>query len=139
MKASLVTIATRDAPGEILAPIVNRNGGSDDAHPFGLDPMFTETRAQKLAAGWYRRERKAVNEVEKILRAADLSTDAVTSVALRRSLDDVERIERMIISAEARRNAALREVARHRAAFAEDLRRNSQTVRDAEFTDMGRM
>ncbi len=44
----------------------------------------------------------------------------------------------MIISAEARRNAALREVARHRAAFAEDLRRSSRNVRDAEFTEMGR-
>jgi hypothetical protein len=138
MKASIVTIAMHDALGEILAPVVNRNGGSGDADLFGLSPVPMETPAQKLAAGWYRREKKAVNEVEKILRAADLSTDAVTAVALRRSLDDVERIERMIISAEARRNAALREVARHRAAFAEDLRRSSRNVRDAEFTDMGR-
>jgi hypothetical protein len=76
--------------------------------------------------------------VEKILREADLSMDVVTAVALRRSLDVVERIERMIISAEARRNAALREVARHRTAFAEDLRRSSRNVRDAEFTEMGR-
>jgi hypothetical protein len=137
MKASLITVATRDALAEILAPIVNRSG-SGDADSFDLDRMFKETPAQELAAGWYKREEKAVEEVEKILRKADLSMDVVSAVALRRSLDDVERIERMIISAEARRNAALREVARHRAAFAEDLRRSSRNVRDAEFTEMGR-
>ncbi len=97
-----------------------------------------ETPAQKLAAGWYKREGEAVEEVEEVLRGADLSMDVVTAVALRRSLDDVERIERMIVSAEARRNAVLREVARHRAAFAEDLRRSSGSVRDAEFTELGR-
>ena len=137
MKASLVTVATRDALAEILAPIVN-GVGSGDADAFALDLVLRETPAQKLATGWYRREGKAVEEVEKILRGADLSVDVVTAVALRRSLDDVERIERMIVSAEARRSAVLREVARHRAAFAEDLRRSSGSVRDAEFTEVGR-
>jgi hypothetical protein len=137
MKASLVTVATRDALAEVLAPIVNGNG-SGDPDPFNLDFVFKETPAQKLAGGWYRREGKAVEEVERILRGAGLSMDVVTAVALRRSLDDIERIERMIVSAEARRNAVLREVARHRAAFAEALRRSSRTVRDAEFTEVGR-
>jgi hypothetical protein len=137
MKASLVTVATRGALAEILAPIVDRNG-SGDADAFDLDLAFKETPARKLAAGWYRREGKAVAEVEKILRGADLSVDVVAAVALRRSLDDVERIERMIVSAEARRSAVLREVARHRAAFAEELRRSSGSVRDAEFTEVGR-
>jgi hypothetical protein len=137
MKASLVTIATRNALGEILAPIANR-AGPGDAGPFGLDLVLGESTAHELAAGWYRREGRAVEEAEKILRGADLSMDVVTAVALRRSLDEVERIERMIVSAEARRSAVLREVARHRAAFAEDLRRSSGSVRDAEFTEVGR-
>jgi hypothetical protein len=137
MRASVVTVATRDALAEILAPIVDRDG-SGDADPFDLDLVFKKTPAQKLAAGWYRREGKAVEEVEQVLREADLSMDVVAAVALRRSLDDVERIERMIVSAEARRSAVLREVARHRAAFAEDLRRSAGSVRDAEFTEVGR-
>ena len=137
MRASVVTVATRDALEEILAPIVDRDG-SGDADPFDLDLVFKKTPAQKLAASWYRREGKAVEEVEQILREADLSMDVVAAVALRRSLDDVERIERMIVSAEARRSAVLREVARHRAAFAEDLRRSAGSVRDAEFTEVGR-
>lgn len=140
MKASVVTVATRNAMAKVLAPIVNK-GRLGDADPFDMELMLKETPARELAAGWYKREGKAVKDVEKILREADLSMDVVTAQALRRSLDDVERIERierMIISAESRRNAALREVARHRAAFAEDLRRSSQNVRDAEFTEVER-
>jgi hypothetical protein len=149
MKASLVAVSTRNALVEILEPIVNGSASGDadpsDADPYNLDLMLKEltgarreTPAQKLAAGWYRREGRAVEEVEEVLRGADLSMDVVTAVALRRSLGDVERIERMIVSAEARRNAVLREVARHRAAFAEELRRSSGSVRDAEFTEVGR-
>lgn len=137
MKASLVTVATRGALEEVLAPIVNIAAPAD-AYEFDLNVMLKETPAQELATGWYRREGKAVAEVEKVLSEADLSMDVVAAVALRRSLDDVERIERMIVSAEARRNAVLREVARHRAAFAEGLRRGSRSVRDAEYTELGR-
>jgi hypothetical protein len=67
MRASVVTVATRDALAEILAPIVDRDG-SGDADPFDLDLVFKQTPAQKLAAGWYRREGKAVEEVEQVLR-----------------------------------------------------------------------
>ena len=55
VKASLVTVATRDALVEILAPIVDRNR-SGNADAFDLDLAFKETPAQKLAASWYRRE-----------------------------------------------------------------------------------
>jgi hypothetical protein len=51
MKASLVTVATRDALVEILAPIVNR-AAPGDAYAFDLDLLNKETPAQKLAAGW---------------------------------------------------------------------------------------
>lgn len=91
MKASVVTVATRNALAEILAPIVNRSG-SGEADPLDPAHLLKETPAQELAAGWYKREGKAVKEVEKILREADFSMDVVTAVALRRSLDDVERI-----------------------------------------------
>jgi hypothetical protein len=137
MKASLVAVATRDALAEVLAPLVN-GAALDDVSTFGPSLIPKQTPAEELAAGWYRRDAKAVTKVEKLLREADLSMDDVAAVALRMSLDDVERIERMIVSVEARRSAVLREVARHRAAFAEDLRRSSGSVRDAEFTEMGR-
>ena len=132
MKANVITAATGEALERVLAPLVN--GGS-------LDQMLLlahETWAHRLAAAWCRREEGAVEEVEEILRGADLSMDVVAATALSMSLDDIERIDRMAMNAEARRNAVLREVARHRAAFAEDLRRSSGAVRDAEYTEVPR-
>lgn len=51
-------------------------------------------------------------------------------------IDAVERIDRMIMNAEARRNAALREIERHRTAVAEALRRATDDIVDAEFEDV---
>jgi hypothetical protein len=42
----------------------------------------------------------------------------------------------MVMSAEARRNAALREIERHRASIAEALRRATDDVVDADFEDV---
>ena len=132
MKANLITAATYKALERVLAPIVDR----EPADGFSL--VLEERPSHRLAGGWYRREEETVNEVEEILRGADLSIDVVTAIALGMSLDDIERIDRMVTNAEVRRNAVLREVARHRAAFAEDLRRSSGAVRDAEFTEVPR-
>ncbi len=132
IKASVLTAAMHRALEKVLAPILN----TDDLIGVGLLP--DETPAHRLAARWYGREEAAVKEVEDILRGADLSMDVVTAEALGMSLDVIERIERMTMNAEARRNAVLREVARHRAAFAEGLRRSSGAVRDAEFTEVPR-
>ena len=57
--------------------------------------------------------------------------------ALHIRLNDIERIDRMIMNAEARRNTVLREIDRHRAALADALRRATENVRDAEFTGGG--
>jgi hypothetical protein len=51
----------------------------------------------------------------------------------RLSLDDIERIDRVIASAEARRNAVLREVDRHRSGLAQTLRSAMEEPEDAEF------
>jgi hypothetical protein len=48
----------------------------------------------------------------------------------------LERIDRMIASAEARRNVALREVERHRSSLGQALRRASEEAVDAEFEDV---
>ena len=136
MKADVLTAATHKALEQVLAPILNQEGPSETGSM--LEEMFGETPAHRLAARWYRREPTAVDEVEGILRAAGLSMDVVTAKALGMSLDVVERIDRLVTNAEARRNAVLREVARHRAAFAEGLRRSSGAVRDAEFTEVHR-
>src|SRR3712207_6801132 len=99
MKADLIAAATRRALAAVLEPIV-------DAVPADeLIARFGDTPADRLAAGWYRREAGAVEEVETRLAGAELSMDVVKALALQMSLGHVERIDRMITNAEARRIA----------------------------------
>lgn len=51
-------------------------------------------------------------------------------------LDELERLDRMVSSAEIRRNNAIREVRFHREALARSLRRACEEVEDAEFTEI---
>jgi len=86
-----------------------------------------------LAKRWAAREEAAVAQVDALLASAGLTMDAVMAQTLRVRIDEIERIDRMIAAAEARRNAALHELARHRAHFAAILRRAAQDVEnDAE-------
>src|SRR5215469_13820907 len=59
--------------------------------------------------------------------------DAVMAQTLSISLDDIERIDRMIATAEVRRNAILREVDRHRTTWGQELRRAAQQAEEAGF------
>ena len=50
-------------------------------------------------------------------------------------LDDIERIDRMLANAEARRHLVLREIDRHRAAVAARLRNATEAIEDAEYSE----
>jgi hypothetical protein len=67
-----------------------------------------------------------------------LTTENLNADRMLLSVGAVERIDRMIMNAEARRNVALREIARHRSSIAGALRCVSDDVVDAEFEDVGR-
>ena len=95
-------------------------------------PLFG-FRYNEIADGWQKREPEVVQRVEKALRSAGLTREHVLAETLSAKLEDIERIERLIASAEARRNAALREVDRHRSAIAQTLRRAIEEPEDAEF------
>jgi hypothetical protein len=99
-------------------------------------PLIKEAKADALAKRFVAREAAAIQEVERALYGAGLSMDSVTARSLVADLDSFERIERLIASAEARRNAALRELERHRSAFAERLRRATEEVVDGEFENV---
>ena len=58
--------------------------------------------------------------------------DAVMAQTLSLKLDDLERIERMIAVAEARRNIILREIEWHRAMLSQMLRRAVRQVEDGQ-------
>ena len=93
-----------------------------------LDWQFSE----QVARQWALRDQAAVTKAEAVLASAGLSSEAVTAQTLALKIDIVERIDRMMVTAEARRNAVLREIERHRASFARTLRRAVRDVEDAE-------
>ena len=53
-------------------------------------------------------------------------------------IDDIERIDRMLANAEARRNLVLREIDRHRATVAARLRDATEQIEDASFTEVAK-
>ena len=92
-------------------------------------------RAEQLSRKWALGDEEAMGEVERLLGRAGLTFDAVMAQTLAARIDDVERIDRMVIIAEARRDAVLREIRSRRAAFGQALRRAGDAI-DAEFEDV---
>jgi hypothetical protein len=119
----------RRLKAELLA--VNAYKGLEEV----LEPLSDFIQAQALARTWACNNPDGIEEVEKLLTSAGLSMDAVMAQTLALNLDQVEKIDRMIMSAEARRNAVLREVHRHRASVAQALRQVAN-LEDAQFTEI---
>ncbi len=80
-----------------------------------------------------------MRRVEAALVADGLTTRALNLRTISANVDAVERIDRIGMNAEVRRNAALREIERHRAGVAAALRRATDDVPDAEFEDVARV
>jgi len=100
-----------------------------------LNPLIDWASADRLSWQWAAGEEEATAEVERLLDQAGLTIDAVMAQTLAVRIDDVERIDRMVTIAEARRDAVLREIRARRAAFGRALRRAGQAI-DAEFGDV---
>ena len=96
-----------------------------------LVDLSIDTR--KLVRCWARQDPDAIEEVNSMLASAGLTFENIMAETLAARLDSIERIERMIAASEARRNAALREIDRHRTVLADKLRRVAQ---EAEFEDV---
>jgi hypothetical protein len=73
--------------------------------------------------------RDVVDLTWEIIRLRNFKTSFLNGNAFLENLDIIERIERLIMTYEIRRNAALREIDRHRTHVAEILR---QKIREAE-------
>jgi hypothetical protein len=116
-KASLLQAAAHKGLEKVLEPLVD-----------GLDVQ--------LAENWARRSPRAVAKVHKVLASADLTIDAAMAETMVQRLDDIERIERLIASQQARLEAALREIDRHRAVLADALRGAAHEAEDAEFEEV---
>lgn len=98
-----------------------------------LKTLIGVREAKALAARWWRRERLALQRVDRLLASAELTMDAVLAHTLALRIDDFDRIDRMIATAEARRSVVLREVERRRASLAQALRQASEEIAGSEF------
>ncbi|MCJ2042957.1 hypothetical protein MKK58_00050 [Methylobacterium sp. J-078] len=94
------------------------------------------SEAIELVGGWCRGDQSMKDLVHHILDSAGLSFDAVLAEGLAARINEVDRIDRMIASAESRRNAILREISRHRDAVAMKLARASEAIEEAEFAEI---
>jgi hypothetical protein len=112
LKADLMSASAHQGMAQVLAPLVDA--------------------PQAIAEGWARRNERVVPLVEAALAKAGLTMDAVTASTLAARIGDFERIDRMMAAAEARRNAALRELDRHRSNLSLRLRRVLEAVEASE-------
>ena len=97
---------------------------------------YNPVAAGELAAGWASGEKSAKNEVARALRKAQLTMEDVMAKTLEGEIDSFERFDRLLASSEGRRNNALREIDRHRAALGGAVRQAIDEVQDAEFRDV---
>jgi hypothetical protein len=97
-----------------------------------LEQLMDWDDAQDLTDAWAARERAAIERVDELLASAGLTMDAVMARTLSLKLNDIERIDRMIATAEGRRNAILRELDRHRTTWGQNLRRTVQGIEEAD-------
>src|SRR6185437_15794430 len=89
-----------------------------------------------FAAKWMAGDTTTREKLDEILKKAGLGMGDVMAEALSGALDAYERVDRMVASAEARRNNALREIDRHRSALGAGVRQAIDEVEDAEFRDV---
>jgi len=98
-----------------------------------LAPLVGRSQAETLAEGWAARKSDVIEEVNKTLTSAGLTNDSILAQTFSLKVNDIERIQNMIALAEARRNATLREIDRHRQTLGQKLRRAAQQIEDVEF------
>ena len=99
-----------------------------------LLPLVGRMQAETLAEGWAARKSDVVEEVNKTLTSAGLSsTDSILAETFCLKVNDIERIEHMMALAEMRRNSTLREIERHRQTLGQKLRRAAQQLEDGQF------
>jgi hypothetical protein len=107
LQATLMTATAYEGLQKILEPLI-------ESYPDQVD----------LARAWAARDKAAIKRVDELLASAGLTMDAVMAQTLCTYLDEFERIERMIASAESRRGAILYELWLYRAR--RPLRRDTQ-------------
>jgi hypothetical protein len=124
LKASLMQACAYDGLADVLDPL---------RPPWTDEDENKEEDDSNLPERWAAGDQAAIAKVDGLLASAGLTVDAVMAQTLSNRIDVVERIERMMTAAEARRDTILREVERRRAGLASRLRHAMHDAEDAEF------
>jgi hypothetical protein len=142
LKVALMTASASKALRTVLDRLLDEETDDTDDETGDIDDETcgpdeetedTEWDTSRLAKEWVRRNPDAIKEVDRILASTDLTMDAVRAEMLSENIEHVERIDRMIAMVESRRNAALREVDRHRATLGQELRSTVREIEDGKF------
>ncbi|TXN42533.1 HNH endonuclease signature motif containing protein [Methylobacterium sp. WL7] len=93
---------------------------------------FGGPSAEYLAAGWMAGDEIETERVEEILQKRGLKVEDVRAHGFLMNLPAIERIDRLSLSADQRRDALVREIERKRASFAQQVRTATADVIDAD-------
>jgi hypothetical protein len=116
VKANLITATVSKGLEPAFQPLVDEIG-SHQSDEERLDTLET------VIANWGRRKRHAVAKVERLLRSNNIEIDETIAYLIPQMIDLIERIDHLVALSEARRNATVREIDRHRAAVGQTVPR----------------
>jgi hypothetical protein len=119
--ANLIKTAKAKALADALRQVTCQDISVDDRVP------------EELASRWTKGDQDAIEKVRTLLDSSELTEDAIIAQAVSLKLDDIERLDRMVMTKEVRRDNALHEIERHRANFGARLRRAAEQIEEADF------
>ena len=122
VKATLLNNRFRPALASILRQILL---------PPGIPSVKTILAPDQLAHEWLTSQ-EAKERISGLLQEAELDESSVEAEAFRLAFSDLENIERLVAAAEARREKALRSVARYQKGLAGKLQRTSDRLLAAD-------
>ncbi|WP_375408045.1 HNH endonuclease signature motif containing protein [uncultured Methylobacterium sp.] len=100
--------------------------------PFATLRSDNEREARGLAFGWLEGNQSKTTKMEEKLQKRGLTVADVMAQAFQLKLPEIERIERMVASADQRRDTLLRDIERKRASLSQRLRAAAADVIDVE-------
>jgi len=121
-RAAIINFAFRDALTEVVTQLL-RNPGERNYQLKG--------NSEKLAREWFS-DPDVKKQIAGLLREFNLDETAIEAEAFRKSADDLERIDRLMASSEARRDKALVCIAQYRGDFGALLREGSDRLVDGK-------
>jgi hypothetical protein len=110
------------------------------AAPLGLESLIEALTYEGIdsysrSRDWGNWKSEGLKYVQEILATAGLDEDAIAAETLSIRIDVFERIDRMILQSEVRRNAALRDIERWRSAAGERLRKAVEDITEVEIEE----